>query len=47
MSRLVAPNGAIVNVSDEKAKRLLVQDFKLADAKKAPAKKATSSKTEK
>ena len=50
MSRLVAPNGAIVNVSDEKAKRLLAQGFTPADsepAKKAPAKKAASSKSEK
>ena len=44
MARLVSPNGVVVDVSDEKAKRLLDQDYA---AEKAPAKKAASSKSEK
>ncbi len=45
MVRLIAPNGAVVDVSDEKALRLLDQDY--TAEKKAPAKKATSSKPSK
>lgn len=48
MVRLTAPNGAVVDVSDEKAKRLLEpsRGFKAADSKKTPAKKAASSKSD-
>jgi hypothetical protein len=43
MPRLIAPNGATVNVSDERAERLLATGYKPADkAAKAPAKKAAS-----
>ena len=42
--RLLAPNGSTVNVSDERAKTLLEQGYKAVEEKKAPAKKATSSK---
>lgn len=45
MARLTAPNGSTVNVSDERAKVLLTQGYKSAgETKKAPAKKASSSK---
>jgi len=47
MARLIAPNGSTVSVSDERAKTLLEQGYKAADEKKAPAKKAASSKSEK
>lgn len=48
MARLTAPNGATVEVSDEKAERLLDQGYETADAKsKAPAKKSASSKSKK
>lgn len=47
MARLTAPNGATVNVSDERAKRLLAQGYKAADEKKAPAKKSAPSKSKK
>ena len=52
MARLIAPNGATVNVSDERAERLLAQGYAAvetnkAPAKKAPAKKSASSKSEK
>lgn len=47
MHRLIAPNGATVEVSDEKAKRLLSRGtgFKAASSK-APAKKAAPSKSD-
>lgn len=32
MARLIAPNGATVNVSDEKAKRLLATGYRRPDA---------------
>jgi hypothetical protein len=48
MARLTAPNGATVSVSDEKVERLAGQGYKpVEEPKKAPAKKAASSKTEK
>ena len=48
MARLIAPNGSTVNVSDERAKVLLAQGYKAADApKKATAKKATARKSSK
>lgn len=40
MARLIAPNGATVNVSDEKAKRLLGQGYKPHGA--APAADSSS-----
>jgi hypothetical protein len=44
MPRLTAPNGATVSVSDDKAARLLKQDYKpVEEPKKAPAKKSASS----
>lgn len=45
MARLIAPNGATVNVSDERAKVLVAQGY--SAEKKAPAKKSASSKTKK
>lgn len=45
MARLTAPNGSTVNVSDERAKVLLTQGYVAAKETKAPAKKATSSKS--
>lgn len=45
MARLVSPQGATVEVRDEKATRLLDRGF--VAEKKAPAKKAASSKSEK
>lgn len=48
MTKLIAPNGSTVSVSDEKAKRLLGEGYKAAgDGTKATAKKASSSKSEK
>ena len=51
MARLSAPNGATVNVSDEKAKRLLTQGYTAVEtkspAKKTATKKTSSSKSEK
>lgn len=45
MPRLTAPNGAIVSVSDEKAERLIAQDYTpVAEPKKEPAKKAAPAK---
>ena len=38
MVALIAPNGALVDVSEEKAERLLAQDYKSRDEK--PAKPA-------
>ena len=46
MARLIAPNGATVSVSDERAEVLLGQGYSTA-TKKAPAKKAVAPKTEK
>lgn len=43
---MTAPNGATVNVSAERAKRLLAEGFQAADEKKAPAKKAAAKKSE-
>ncbi|MGZ5422630.1 MAG: DUF7302 family protein [Aeromicrobium sp.] len=43
---MTAPNGATVNVSDERAKVLVEQGYKAVSEKpKAPAKKAASSKS--
>lgn len=45
MTRLIAPNGSVVNVDPVKAERLLGQGFREADKpepKKAPAKKAAA-----
>ena len=48
MARLTAPNGATVSVSDEKAERLTDQGYSpVKESKKAPAKKASSSKSSK
>ena len=46
MPRLTSPTGITVNVSDEKAEQLASVGYKAADSesKKAPAKKAASSK---
>lgn len=44
MTRLTTPSGATVSVSDEKAKHLLAQGYKAAEAKRAPAKKAAPSR---
>lgn len=47
MTRLIAPNGSTVNVSADRAKRLLGEGYK-ADDEKSPAKKpAKSGKSEK
>jgi hypothetical protein len=46
-TRLIAPNGSTVSVSAERAKVLLTQGYTAADEKKATAKKASSSKSEK
>lgn len=46
MARLIAPNGSTVNVSDERAERLLAEGYTAAKpTKAAPAK--SSSKSEK
>lgn len=45
MVKLIAPNGAVVDVAEEKAERLTDQGY--TAEKKAPAKKAASSKSEK
>lgn len=45
MARLVSPQGVTVEVRDEKAESLLDRGF--VGEKKAPAKKAASSKSEK
>ena len=48
MARLTAPNGATVDVADDKAERLVDQGYKpVEQPKKAPAKKAASSKSSK
>ena len=53
MPRVTSPTGVTVNVSDEKAGQLMSIGYSSADdastqsAKKAPAKKAASSKSEK
>ncbi|HKY57667.1 MAG TPA: hypothetical protein VJL80_06490 [Aeromicrobium sp.] len=51
MARLTAPNGAVVETSDDKVERLISMGFtsesQTSTAKKAPAKKAASSKTQK
>lgn len=45
MPRLTSPLGVVVNVSEDKAKRLLADGFTTVDEpKKTPAKKAASSK---
>lgn len=45
MTRLTAPNGSTVNVSDERAEILLAQGFKAVKSEtKTPAKKSASSK---
>ena len=46
MTRLTTPSGATVSVSAEKAKRLIAAGYKAADDKKAPAKRAASSKSD-
>lgn len=47
MPRLTAPNGAVVEVPKEKVDGLLSRGFTAEETKKAPAKKAASSKSEK
>ena len=44
---LVSPTGASVSVSAEKAERLLRVGFTEPETKRAPAKKASSSKNDK
>lgn len=45
MARLTAPNGATVEVSNERVERLTRYGFTSAEAKKAPAKKAAPRKS--
>jgi hypothetical protein len=48
MTRLTAPNGAVVNVSAERAKVLVTQGYAaVKETTKAPAKKSASKKSEK
>ena len=50
MARLTAPNGSTVNVSDERAKRLLEQGYTTAKqptVTSSTARKSSSSKSEK
>jgi len=47
MPRLRHVSGAVVEVPKEKVDGLLARGFEPAEEKKAPAKKAASSKTEK
>ena len=48
MPRLTNPEGAVVNVADDKAERLIRQGWKPVDEpKKTAAKKASSSKSSK
>ncbi|WP_207950092.1 hypothetical protein [Nocardioides ochotonae] len=46
MTRLIAPNGAAVNVSAEKAKRLAGEGYKPASQDKATTKRSGSTKSE-
>ncbi len=47
MPRLIAPNGATVSVSDEKAERLADQGFKSADDQPAkPARRTRKTKSD-
>lgn len=45
MVRMTAPNGAAVEVSDDKVEMLTRYGFSSAESKKAPAKKAASKKS--
>jgi hypothetical protein len=47
MARLIAPNGGTVEVADERVENLLRRGFTEEPKKKAPAKKASSSKSSK